>query len=316
MTDNERDKVIDKVRKLMGMATSANEAEAAAFAEKAQALLAEHNLSMSEIAASEKPDDGDFEMDSDLETDSRPWRRSLATMTAKMFFCQYFYTHKYIPTKTRKCGYVRKDIHTFVGAPHNIVVAKLMYQYLTATIVRLSDEGAKKYEPKQRTAFRTSFQHSCADRLAQRIANRIAAAKKGQVVSETTGTNLPALLSLYDQSEKSVNAFMEKELGRALSVGGRTGKITSQEGAAAGRAAGDKIGLDDQIATKDVKALPTTPYDRLPIDVQKRLVDWECLEGEGRPKGKTCAPWEAERFLRAMTEEQLALRVKEVETGK
>jgi hypothetical protein len=48
-----------------------------------------------------------------------------------------------------------------------------------------------------------------------------------------------------------------------------------------------------------------TPFDALPPDVRKALVDWECMEGEGRPKGKSCAPWQAERFLRVLSAENL-----------
>ena len=42
-------KVLDKIRKLLALATSQNENEAAAAAEKAQALIAEYNLTAQDL---------------------------------------------------------------------------------------------------------------------------------------------------------------------------------------------------------------------------------------------------------------------------
>lgn len=50
------DKLIERVKKLLALATSSNEHEAAAAMAKAQALMAEHNISIGKLAASELGD--------------------------------------------------------------------------------------------------------------------------------------------------------------------------------------------------------------------------------------------------------------------
>ena len=246
----EREKLIERVRKLMGMATSANENEAAIFAEKAQALVAEHSLTMQELHEAEKQDD--LVLDKGLSTDSRPWRRQLGAQVAKMYLCAYFYEFKFNMTRKRKCGYIREDVHSFVGAPHNVVIAKIMFQYLTETIIKLASEGSK------RASYRNSFQHAAANRLCWRIQEKIEDAKRGQL-KKSDGTNLPALLDVYNGAEQKNAAFIKNELGTALVVKKSRGKSHDPQGMRDGDAAGHKIGLDVQLQQDNQKKLESKP---------------------------------------------------------
>src|ERR1700756_3031142 len=89
--DKNMDKIMDKIRKVLAMSTSANEHEAAAFAAKVQSMLAEHNLSLSDIE--DKGDNGDesIVIDNEEKTTPYPWRRPVAQGVAKMYFCEYYY---------------------------------------------------------------------------------------------------------------------------------------------------------------------------------------------------------------------------------
>lgn len=238
--------MIEKVRKLLALSQSSNEHEAALAAEKAQAMLAEYNLSMADVASEEK--DEDFIIDADDVTESVPWRRTLAASVAKLYFCDYFFTHRYDPTVSRSCGYIRKDIHSFVGAPHNITIAKMMFQYLSQTVERLADEGSLRYTPGERGPYKTSFKMACTRRLGTRIFERIQAARAGQIKTES-GTTLPALASLYDRTKQQLTAFLDKEVGNLKSSKDRS-KQTHQGGIIDGRKAGDSISLDQQITGK------------------------------------------------------------------
>jgi putative NIF3 family GTP cyclohydrolase 1 type 2 len=51
MDDANKAKILDRIQKLIALSTSPNENEAAVAAEKAQALLIEHNLSMADVKA-------------------------------------------------------------------------------------------------------------------------------------------------------------------------------------------------------------------------------------------------------------------------
>jgi len=245
MTDELRAKMIDKVRKLMALSTSPNENEAAQAAEKAQTILAEYNLSMSEVETDGKVEDK-FITSSRVRTPSVPWVRYVAGAVGRMYFCKYYYTHEYVTDLSRQCGYVRKDMHSFVGASHNIEIAEMMFQYLIEAINRLSKEAIRNVHRVHRSGYDSSFKKACALRLASRIKDRIEAAKAGTVKSETTGTNLPALRSLYESNEKALTTYMEDQ-GTKLGKGRKSGSLSNAQGAADGRAAGDKIGLDPQV---------------------------------------------------------------------
>jgi hypothetical protein len=244
MNDSLKEKLIEKIRKLLALAGSSNEHEAALAAEKAQAMLAEYNLSLADIDDDKESDD--FVIDKELENDSFPWKRQVAVMVAKLYFCTYFFTQfkRFVNQRI-----VRLDRHNFVGAQHNIAVTKAMFVYLVATVERLAQEGGRQVPSSEREAYRRAFMWACTHRLSRRIAERIAAARAGMGIKTESGNTLPALANLYDQAEQSLKNFLDGNVGK-LKTAKRGGKISSAQGAEDGRAAGDRIGLDTQLTGK------------------------------------------------------------------
>jgi len=240
----ETEKVLAKVKKLLALSKSPNEAEALSAANKAQALLAEYNLSLSMVENIGEPEE--FIIDQGTKTDSLPWRRAIANAVAQMYFCKYYFQYLKVPTPTRACGYIRYDIHNFAGARHNIDVAKSMFEYLNGTVDRLAKEGAGKVPTHEKSAYITSFRGACANRLYARIMERIAEAKRGGVVKTESGSNLPALANLYESTSRQLTAFINKEVG-GLRSHKRTTSLNHGQGAMDGRDAGNRIGLDKQV---------------------------------------------------------------------
>lgn len=237
----ETERALDRVRKLLALAgNNANEHEAASAAERAQAILAEHNLSIGDLKT--KSEDDDIVEDESLVTSSQPWRRPIGTMVARMFFTEYLYAKLEL----------HRDQHSFIGARHNVEVAKMFFTYLHMTVNRLAQEGALKREPKARSAYRTNFRRACSSRLCHRIDARIEAAKRGEVKTEA-GTNLPALLDVYVATKQKLLGWVQETYGEAATKE-RTGrnvatKVDDYEALRDGRAAGDAIGLDAQLKT-------------------------------------------------------------------
>jgi ElaB/YqjD/DUF883 family membrane-anchored ribosome-binding protein len=244
MTD-EQTKMLDKVRKLLALSRSPNENEAASAAAKAHALLAEYNLSISDLDVTASADEDQFVLDRDMTTDSTPWRRRIAAAVAKLYFCKYFFQHYREPTINRTTGYIRHDIHSFVGARHNVDVAKLMFAYLSDTVARLANEGSKTVPTGERSRYVTSFKAACSMRLVQRIMERYEAAKRGEVKTES-GSNLPALLNTYLTVQNQLDAFISKEVGR-LGQSRSRATLSHGKGMMDGRRHGDSIGLDPQV---------------------------------------------------------------------
>jgi hypothetical protein len=243
MTQEQRDKVIAKIKKLMALASSPNEHEAALAAERAQAILAQYNLSMSEVEKARDSDDQVTE-DGTLRTQSWPWQRQLAQHIAQMYFCRYFYITHRKPGANARSGH---DAHYFIGAPINIEASKMMFVYLKDTVERLAREGAKDH-PDSRSGYITSFQNACSQRLCIRIQERIAAAKKGELKAEG-GSNLPVLASLYDRAQVANADYLARNHGKLKTVATRT-KSAHAAGRDDGRAAGNRIGLDQQVGAK------------------------------------------------------------------
>jgi hypothetical protein len=250
MAENDCEKMLDRVRKLMALAgNNPNEAEAQAAANKAAALLAEYNLTLADVEAKEGDE---FVIEQDLMTSSYPWRRQIANAVAHLYFCRYFYQ----PVKKGKSKY---DIHCFAGAPHNVQVAKMMFDYLHRAVDRLANEGSRRLPKKQQSPYRVSFRATCTNRIAQRIYERIQEAKAGHMKSETTGSNLPALASLYD----TLGAQVERQLNDKIRLKKPTDKDNKRAqkqfeknarrdilGAIEGEEAGNNVSLNQQVEGK------------------------------------------------------------------
>lgn len=120
MTDN---KIIDKIRKILELSKnnpSKEEAEAAAL--KAQKMLADYHISMSDL---EECDPDDIAGTSTEVGGTKKWRWLLAEVVANNFRCKFYSTGKLV---------------TFYGHATDIEVAKDTYEYL----FKIAHKGARK----------------------------------------------------------------------------------------------------------------------------------------------------------------------------
>lgn len=120
------DRIIAKIRKLLSLSKSDNEHEAATAAAKAQELLSQYNLSMSDIPADE---DGKVRAGTaKARTRQRleKWAVSLACRTAKAFDCAYFHH-----LEGNTC---------FVGVGADQEVCAWTYGYLYKTLLRMGSK--------------------------------------------------------------------------------------------------------------------------------------------------------------------------------
>lgn len=264
MNDSERNRMIEKIRKVLALSSSPNEAEAMAAASKAQAMLAEYNLTMADVAEKEQNESMDFIQDDETVTDSVPWRRGIASQIAKLYFCTYYYVFRK-DAALRSCGYIRRDTHYFVGLPHNVYVAKMMFKYLGDTVERLAAEGTKQYKPSERSKYQTSFKWACSGRLQARIMKRIEEAKRGGTIKTESGTTLPALADLYTKTQNQLSTWLDQNVGEMKET---KKKVTQSHmgGVLDGQKAGDSIGLDTQLPGS-AKKLPGEPGPKLLDDM-------------------------------------------------
>lgn len=228
------EKVMERLRNLLALSKSPNEAEASRAFERAQIILAEHNLSMADL---EEPT-GAVIADEEMVTSAYPWRRKLGTATASMFFCAYMYN-------TQKRGKTAYDVHAFVGKRHNVTVAKLMFGYLMTTVDRLAHAASRNIAKDQQSPYRVSFRNACTSRLCARIAERIMSAKAGEVKGDTGRALM--LVDAYKLAASENQTFL-KDNGYSTEVVVQNARTDlHRQGAADGYRVGGEIGLDHQV---------------------------------------------------------------------
>ena len=115
--------IIEKIKKLLALANSSNEHEAALAAGHAQRLLSEHNLAMADIEASHKPDKAD-KVETTAAKTLPKWLRHLSSGVSAAFDCQAVHH-----PSTGKM--------TFIGVGADVQVAAYTFTYLDRILRKL-----------------------------------------------------------------------------------------------------------------------------------------------------------------------------------
>lgn len=140
-------RVLEKIRKLLNLAHSVNEHEAAAAAAKAQLLLSEYNLTMSGLEEEEAAETLRASLN-DHKTRQRlePWAFMLAATVSTNFDCKYYHN--------------QATGHTvFVGCGADSEVCAWTFGYLYKTLLALASihmrgPGRRLRSPRSKRAAR------------------------------------------------------------------------------------------------------------------------------------------------------------------
>lgn len=158
-------KVIDVAEKLFALGrNNDNEHQAAAALAKAQQLLDDNGLEVAHLGASKTGAHGARD-DSKLSGGLYGWQRDLWAACAKSSFCYY----QSIKGLERGSKYE----HRLVGRKENVLVARLMAEYVQQTIERLAQEWARDMGYKScfvREAI--AYREGMAERLVERLEAR------------------------------------------------------------------------------------------------------------------------------------------------
>ena len=214
--------IIPKIQKLLTLSRdeAATEHEAALAAAKVHQLLADYNLSLTEVEAQQGETDLAMRVEDWKTGRMPPWERLLWFGTCKLYFC---------------CSTLSAGRSFIIGRSHNVIVAKEMLAYLIQTVQVLR----KAHYGKGRR-YLDSFAYGCAQSINDKIQELITARQPAQ--RETT---LPAVRETY---RDEVYTFLVEQ---GTSIRKRAGTTSSlkvdSRGYAAGQIAGEKVGLDPQI---------------------------------------------------------------------
>ena len=123
--------IIEKIKKLLALANSSNEHEAALAASHAQRLLSEHNLAMADIEASHRPDKAD-KIETAVAKTLPKWLRHLSAGVSTAFDCQAIHH-----PATGKM--------TFIGVGADVQVASYTFTYLERIVRKLCGTYMKQH---------------------------------------------------------------------------------------------------------------------------------------------------------------------------
>jgi hypothetical protein len=115
--------VIDKIKKLLALANSSNEHEAALAAGHAQRLLSEHNLEMSDVDTTVKLDSVD-KVDVVVPKNLPKWLRYLSAGVSTAFDCQTVH-------------YPASGKMVFIGVGADVAVSSYTFDYLHRVVRKL-----------------------------------------------------------------------------------------------------------------------------------------------------------------------------------
>jgi len=222
--DAEQSQVLDKVKKLLALAKSPSEAEAAAALAKASILLAKYGLSMAEVQQEEDVQEAVLMEKKRL----RVWESALVAVVCKAAFTEALHY------RTQTVGRI-----LLIGREVNIVTAKELFSYLHRLILILGRTHSS------RIAHVDSFRQG----LVQRIGERLAEQNRNEQGSDKEFPYEVEEKALILRADALANAenheFIKQKYGRTTTR--KTGRRVEADSYYHGRAVGDTVNLDKQI---------------------------------------------------------------------
>lgn len=233
------EKIIDRIKKLLSLANSTNEHEAAMAAGQAAELMLQHEIKEAQLCdTADEPEDVDL-MSLDESGQIIHWKGSLMAGLADSMGCKMHYH------KNRVYGRKASTSYNVVGQPSKVDTIRYMYSYLVGEVDRLADVAFRQEHiecrksgvpsPSARSwknSFRLGAAHTIATRLrAQREETHAAAADAGQGVG----------LMVIKKAEEAVGLYMKQKFPRMRR--GAAASHSSSSGYGAGASAGKGVGL-------------------------------------------------------------------------
>jgi len=220
----EKEKVVDKLRKLFALANDrgATEAEAQSAMAKAQELLAAHKLSMSDVEVQTEKTGHEA-----VKIGKRPWQGFVYWAAAQICFCDVFQNRGSI---------------IIVGKPSDIIATKCLAEYLVSNGERMAKSVCSGNEEAfgGRGSFH-AFKVGYAHRIHERAIALVAKAKANKMRDESTGNEL-ILHPLYARAEADNAAYL-RDKGVRVRTKTSSSRISNGGAYHAGREAGNSVSL-------------------------------------------------------------------------
>ncbi len=208
-----REKVLDKIRKLIALSGSSNVHEAAVAAAAAQRLMLEHKVAESDITVESSEDDLVVEQEvyRDLHLKAPPrWHATLLNGVATANFCRLV-----LDVERQRLGWEveRRKIYRIIGTEPDRATAVYLYEMLRGEIERLSGQVARlyRYDRAQRASFKVGAAIALADKLT--------AEWKAFRADMARSTNAHAL-AVIDKTAEALASYVRRTFPRLIHKAG------------------------------------------------------------------------------------------------
>lgn len=222
--------IIEKIKKLLALASSSNENEATAAAEKASLLLAQYNLSLADLGT-----------DTQLQITEAVIETTPQYVTWKMLLISGI--------AEANCCEAMRNSYTgnvfLVGTDTNLIVCQHLYEYLQQAIERRA-----RYRKGKGRAYLNAFRVGCATRLKERLLAQKAEMENTGIPgsNETPATPAIVVRSMYEKNQAMIYQYLQQQ---GFKIKTRNTAISNESGFDSGYKAGDRITLYKQERSGD-----------------------------------------------------------------
>lgn len=244
-----KERVIDRIRKLLELSKSTNEHEAALAAANAAALMLENQIEEAELDNSVGAAESATEEVIASDPKRVQWKLTLIHGLADSLggFC-FFLNRSY-----RQIGIDAVCKYKVIGTPSVINTVKYMFAYLVPEVERLAHEAyaeeaveclASGVEAPSARAWKGSFRIGCAQIIAERLN-----AQRKVTLETARAEEKSKALAVIDKMAIDIQEFVKRKYPKMRKTGSMAGR-RSQGGLEAGRAAGQKVQFESRHALK------------------------------------------------------------------
>jgi len=234
-----KDRILDRIKKLLSLSKSTNEHEAASAAAEAAKLMLEHQIAEAELEGDVGEPEPVTEEQVDGDGKAVTWKVDLLDGLGASLGCKVYY-------KSASEFYQEGARYYCVGSQSSLDTIRYMYQYLVGEVRRLADVGYKAeaeecaasgVERPAARAWKGSFRVGCARMIAKRLK-----AQRQETLSQANQEGRSKALVRIDSQALAVKDYMQRHHGRIAAARSTAGS-GSRSGLAAGAAAGKGVNL-------------------------------------------------------------------------
>jgi len=222
------ERILGQIRKLLALAGSQNEHEAAVASAKATALLLKYNLVLAEVGErANRPLAADLDyFEHPVASEVTRWRARLCLSFARHGFCRVIVTRK--PVRDPRTGRSRAARAIgLIGRPHDAEIVWFLYETVSTRISELASVYPAFGDGSVRSFLgpRQSFLLGAVVAVEERLeAERAAATAPAAASSEQA-------LALIETTDRELETFMRIRFPNLTRSGGRGGTLTVDPGA-------------------------------------------------------------------------------------